>query len=150
MKCKWNECENEARLKSPFCSGTCKKRHARASGTNVPVEVGQMSSGTQAGQHDNITILDPGFKHVLKVKLPPFYIVPDQTVYGRRAACWDNDQWATRPEPLNITDKPHSGGRGKYTRNDGTVYQFDCMGTAFNVIDGKVYQSIDEVKACYI
>ena len=50
MKCKWRECENEARSKSPFCGGTCKKRHQRASGTDVPVEVGQELSGTQVGQ----------------------------------------------------------------------------------------------------
>ncbi len=50
MKCKWKDCSNDARAKSPFCSGTCKKRYQRASGTNVPVEVGQASSGTQAGQ----------------------------------------------------------------------------------------------------
>ncbi len=50
MKCKWEPCDNEARGKSPFCGGTCKKRHQRASGTDVPVEVGQELSGTQVGQ----------------------------------------------------------------------------------------------------
>ncbi len=50
MKCKWHECDNEARAKSPFCSGTCKKRYQRTSGTNVPVEVGQRPSGTEVGQ----------------------------------------------------------------------------------------------------
>ncbi len=33
MKCKWDKCTNEARDKSPFCGGTCKKRYQRASGT---------------------------------------------------------------------------------------------------------------------
>ncbi len=47
MKCKWIDCDKEARKKSPFCSGTCKKREQRASGTNVPVEVGQEPSGTK-------------------------------------------------------------------------------------------------------
>lgn len=47
MQCKWDKCENEARAKSPFCSGTCKKRSQRASGTD---EVGQEQSGTQVGQ----------------------------------------------------------------------------------------------------
>ena len=45
MKCKWTGCENGARVKSPFCSGTCKKRYQRASGTYVPVEVGQGQVG---------------------------------------------------------------------------------------------------------
>lgn len=56
MKCKWKDCNNDARAKSPFCSGTCKKRYQRTSGTesepsgtNVPVEVGQEPSGTQVG-----------------------------------------------------------------------------------------------------
>ena len=59
MKCKWESCENEARGKSPFCGGTCKKRYQRASGTkpelsgtSVPVEakvgqVGQTAPSTQ-------------------------------------------------------------------------------------------------------
>lgn len=50
MQCKWHKCSNESRPRSPFCSETCKKRHARRSGTNVPVEVGQEQSGTQVGQ----------------------------------------------------------------------------------------------------
>ena len=40
MQCKWETCENESRPKSPFCSGTCKKRFQRLSETkpdNVPV-----------------------------------------------------------------------------------------------------------------
>lgn len=31
MKCKWEDCENEARAKSPFCGDTCYKRHRRDS-----------------------------------------------------------------------------------------------------------------------
>ncbi|HDZ14698.1 hypothetical protein LCGC14_1009610 [marine sediment metagenome] len=42
--CKWDKCDNEARQKSLFCGGTCKKRYAR-SGTDVPV-------GAQVGQSD--------------------------------------------------------------------------------------------------
>lgn len=29
MICKWNECSNEARAKSPFCGDTCYKRWNR-------------------------------------------------------------------------------------------------------------------------
>jgi hypothetical protein len=47
-ECKWKDCNEPARAKSPFCSGTCKKRYQRASGTNVPVEVGQGPSGTDS------------------------------------------------------------------------------------------------------
>ena len=82
--------------------------------------------------------------------LPSFYLVEGQTVYGRPAACWDNDTFATRPRPVNPTDTPHTGGRGKYTRQDGTVYQYDSSGNDFEVTNGKVYQTIGEVKACYV
>lgn len=101
MQCKWNTCTNEARNKSPFCSGTCKKRFQRSSGTNVSVG----ASGT--------------------VKL---HIITEGEVYGRQAVkC---SQYGTRPMPLVNTDQPHPGGRGKYTRQDGTTYQFDSSGTA--------------------
>lgn len=54
MECKWDSCKNEARVRSPFCSGTCKKRAQRhaeqTSGTFVPVEVGHALSGTQVEQ----------------------------------------------------------------------------------------------------
>ncbi len=55
MKCKWTDCENGARAKSPFCSGTCKKRYQRASGTDVPVEVGQEQVGQLSGTGPKIT-----------------------------------------------------------------------------------------------
>lgn len=48
MRCKWNQCSNEARTKSPFCSGTCKKRYVRSE-TDVPVEVGQEQVGQPSG-----------------------------------------------------------------------------------------------------
>lgn len=54
--------------------------------------------------------------------------VTDQVVYGRPAVSYYRDKFETRPEPLDVTDRPHSGGRGRYTRQDGTVYQFDCAG----------------------
>jgi len=43
MQCKWHKCSNESRTRSPFCSETCKKRHARRSGTNGGTEL----SGTE-------------------------------------------------------------------------------------------------------
>ena len=49
MKCKWKDCSNDARAKSLYCGGTCKKRDSRASGTNVPVEVGQEQVGQPSG-----------------------------------------------------------------------------------------------------
>lgn len=49
-------------------------------------------------------------------------------VYGRPAIkC---SKYTTRPMPLDPTDQPHPGGRGKYTRQDGTTYQFDSSGKA--------------------
>lgn len=70
-------------------------------------------------------------------------------VYGRQAVLFPGDSWATRPIPLDPSDKPHAGGRGKFTRQDGTEYQFDCNGKAFDLTNGKIYQTTEDVKACY-
>lgn len=74
----------------------------------------------------------------------------DTAVYSRQAVRYQGDQWLTRPKPIDPTDQPHVGGRGKYTRQDGSIYQFDSNGRAFEVINGQVYQSTEEVKACYV
>ena len=70
-------------------------------------------------------------------------------MYNRQSVRWEIDQYDTRPEPLDHKDIPHDGGRGKYTRQDGTVYQFDCQGYSFEVVNGMVYQDIEEVRDCY-
>lgn len=119
MKCKWNECENEARSKSPFCSQACKKRHHRASGTD----------------------------HACVVVHVPVERVSG-TVYGRPAIkC---SQHGTRPEPLDLADYPHKGGRGRYTRPDGSEYQFDCCGKVFELTNGLVYQTVADVRKCFV
>ena len=137
MICKQDGCNNEARAKSPFCGGTCKKRHQRQvgqasgtksapSGTNVPVEVGQSPSGTQVGQAE---------------------IIKDETVYNRPAIrC---SQYGSRPMPTSKDDKPHPGGRGKFTRADGSEYQFGTNGNSFELTNGKAYQTTKDVRACY-
>ena len=109
MKCKWEDCENEARAKSPFCGDTCKKRHQRASGTDVPVEVGQ----GQVGQ-------------------PVYVPVEGEAVYGRQAVSYPGvADFETRPEPLDPADSPKPQNRGKYIRPDGTEYQSDSQGSPF-------------------
>ncbi len=37
MKCKWSGCDNERRLRSPFCGDTCYKRWVRANSDKIPV-----------------------------------------------------------------------------------------------------------------
>lgn len=76
MKCKWPDCKHEARAKSPFCSGTCKKRYHRASGTDVPVEVGQK----QVGQADCVPVVEGG--RMMQVGLDHYRTCPDQ--YAKR------------------------------------------------------------------
>lgn len=166
MKCKWHKCSNEARAKSPYCSGTCKKRYSRASGTEVPVEVGQTLSGTQVGQCQNKTSdVAPGSTNsdggeqncpdkVLLQKVVggstwPNYTEVEGKTYGRQSVKYEADQFETRPQPLSDDDCPVRLNRGKYTRSDGSVYQFDCRGHSFNLTNGKVYQTIDDVRACY-
>ncbi len=70
-------------------------------------------------------------------------------VYGRPAVHYDHDDFDTRPEPLNITDTPLPLNRGRYTREDGTQYQFDAIGQAFKVVNGQVYQTLEDVRLCY-
>lgn len=108
MQCKWDKCDNEARAKSPFCSGTCKKRYQRASGTSVPVEVGQ----GQVGQ---------------SMDVPPYW-VNDAMVYGRRSVSYASDTFETRPEPLDHSDTPDPRNRCIYQRRDGTRYLLDATG----------------------
>lgn len=145
MKCKWKDCSNEARDKSPFCSGTCKKRSQRASGTKGVEQVGQTASGTQVGQEFE-PVWIPGFGEDGKVE-EGRYVRP--LVYNRPAVKFTPDQYDTRPEPLSPDDIPHKGGRGKYTRQDGTVYQFDSGGRSHELTNNVAYQTIEDVQACY-
>lgn len=111
--CRWKDCTNHARAKSPFCSGTCKKRYQRASGTNTTVEVGQEQVG-----------------HVADVPVDLCYMVEGEEVYGRPAVSYPHDTFETRPEPLDHTDIPDPCNRCIYTRHDGTRYLLDATGTA--------------------
>lgn len=111
MKCLWKDCDEQARAKSPFCSGTCKKRFQRASGTDVPVEVGQEQVGQPSGTR---FIYGPG----------------ESMVYGRRVVIYPNDRFDTRPEPLDHLDKPDLLNRCIYRRQDGTRYLLDATGNA--------------------
>ncbi len=47
-------------------------------------------------------------------------------VYNRPAVSCD--EFNTRPAPLEVTDTPVPHNRGRYKREDGSVYQFDCTG----------------------
>ena len=51
---------------------------------------------------------------------------------------------------VTTSDQRHQGGRDKYTRPDGSVYQCDSIGNEFEVVNGKVYQTTNDVKACYV
>ena len=82
MKCKWQECGNDARIKSPFCSEACKKRYQRAGGTELTTggtssgtdsassgtnEVGQTQVGQTAGSGDP-AIFDCDHRHCQAAK----------------------------------------------------------------------------------
>jgi len=106
MECKWTECTNQARAKSPFCSDTCSKRFRRA---NPDTQPGQI----QPGQTDYVRL-------------------DGKTVYGRQAVHYDHyPEFDTRPEPRDSTDEPVANNRGRYKRTDGSVYQFDVRGLGF-------------------
>ena len=80
----------------------------------------------------------------VSVSTEPAYIIGDDTkVYGRQAVTYNiAEPWDTRPEPLNSDDKPVVNNRGRYTRQDGTGYQFDCTGQVFNLVNGKIGKKI--------
>ncbi len=86
-----------------------------------------------------------------KVSVPEdmFLSVPGQ-VYGRQAVHYHVDDFDTRPEPLDPTDTPKPGNRCKYTRADGSEYQFDCLGHVFGLTSGSVYPTTEDVHACYL
>ena len=82
-KCKWNECGNEARLKSPFCSQACKKRHSRSSGTDQPCEVVQIASGTEVVHVEESEL---SYENYLKYQPLGMYATrtnPDLLNYGK-------------------------------------------------------------------
>lgn len=130
MKCKNETCSNEATGSSAYCGDSCRavyNRNKRNTGT------GTIATGTVPEQ-----VTGTHRKYLM---------VSGVTCYGRPAV--QCSQYRTRPDPLDPHDQPHSGGRGRYTRQDGSVYQFDSSGNSFEVTGGKVYQSAEEVKACY-
>jgi hypothetical protein len=93
---------NPKRATSKYCSSKCRKLAFRVSVPKVSVP------------SEKVNV--PG---ILAVSVPG-------KVYGRQAVkC---NKYDTRPEPLDPTDRPHPGGRGKYRRQDGTIYQFDSTG----------------------
>jgi hypothetical protein len=130
MKCKNETCSNEAAGSSAYCSESCRTIYNRNKRNTTG---GTIATGT-AGTATTGTL---GF-----CKLPG-------TVYNRPAVSYVVDQHDSRPMPLNPDDHPHPGGRGKYTRQDGSVYQFDCNGASFEVTAGKVYQATKAVQECY-
>ncbi len=65
-------------------------------------------------------------------------------VYGRQAVLCD--QFKTRPEPLDITDKPVPLNRGRYVTKDNEVYQFDAVGNVFRCEQGLVYATLSDVR----
>jgi hypothetical protein len=124
-RCKYETCSNEITGSSAYCSNSCRAKESKRNRTGATIEA-QPSGATSA------------------------FITGLGTVYNRQAVIYKGDQWPSRPTPLNSYDQPHVGGRSKYTRQDGSVYQFDCNGSAFEVTKGKVYKTINEVKACYV
>lgn len=129
MVCKYETCNNEAKANSAYCSNSCRAQHSRRNKLSVTL------GATLEAQHTGAT---------------SGYTLAEGKAYNRPAVQYEGDQYATRPEPLNHDDQPHSGGRGKYTRADGTIYQYDSQGNDFEVTNGKVYQTTEDVMKCYV
>ncbi len=105
MKCKWKDCDNEAKGKGFYCSGACRTNASRASRATVsPAPVPSVSRDTVGVD----------------------YVTVDGRCYNRQAV--ECREFGTRPEPLDATDQPVPNNRGRYRCVDGTVYQFDSQG----------------------
>lgn len=128
MKCKNETCNNETKGKSKYCSDTCKTVYNR--------------NKSQAATVTNATVTPA-------VTDRAYAYVDGGKVSNRQAVSFNNDSFETRPEPESIDDQPNTTNRHRYTRQDGSEYTFDACGKVFEVTNGKVYQSIEEVKECY-
>ncbi len=84
------------------------------------------------------------------ISVEAYETITAHTVYNRQAVSYQHDKFRTRPEPLDVTDTPCPCNRGRYTRLDGSQYQFDCLGHDFPLTNGLLYQTTEEVKACYL
>ena len=106
MKCKHEPCNNDAMGKGAYCSKSCRAKQSKRNRAGAITEAQPVETPAQQANE----------------------VIEGCAVYGRQAVkC---SKYDTRPMPLDSTDQPHSGGRGKYTRQDGTTYQFDSSGNA--------------------
>ncbi len=71
---------------------------------------------------------------------------------SRRTRRSDNEAHAPAVTEAHAqADKLVPGNANRYIRPDGTQYQLDCLGKAFEVnSDGLVYATVEEVRACYV
>ncbi len=137
MKCKWTDCDNEVTGKAQYCSGACRVKQSRSV---TPTVTDKSLDVTVEGS----------------VTVPLMSVLFDVKCYNRQAVVCS--EFGTRPEPLSLTDQPFYHNRGRYTRTDGTVYQFDISGTIheceypYKGKDGKehmaVYGTVADVRAC--
>ncbi len=82
-------------------------------------------------------------------------------VSGRATWCSDACRMAaTRTRNPNISnpnikvehgeiDYQHPGSKGRFTRPDGSEYQLDALETTFEVTNGLVYQTVEDVRKCF-
>jgi len=81
--------------------------------------------------------------------MTPGFVRVTGEVYKRPAVRYEGDRYETRPEPQDAHDRPCERNRGRYYRQDGTGYQFDAGGRVFELTNGVVYETTEQVRACY-
>jgi hypothetical protein len=93
MKCKWHECENEARTKSEFCSDTCSKRYRRNPDNG--------KSDTQPGQ---VSLRDIPEELVSPINDVPALQAKSLTraELTNRIRAYPNDTWINSPEHTEL------------------------------------------------
>ena len=94
----------------------------------------QAQTGPVTSQKPRLERNTPAYKKLDEpAETRTYYVKTEGKVYNRQAVTFKGDQYESRPEPLSPTDQPHEGGRGKYTRADGSTYQIDATGHSHDI-----------------
>ncbi len=153
MDCKRTGCDNQVVGKALFCSSKCKQAHHRNRNTSTVTDSPPTVTNPTVteGECDAVTIHDLCKNQPVLQPLIDMRPEPVAKCYNRPAVqCYE---FNTRPQPLDPADTPIKHNRGRYKRKDGTVYQFDSRGRAFDPYTGRdgkqhmaVYADPDEVR----
>jgi hypothetical protein len=112
-------CDNEAIGRSKYCSDSCKVLFNRKQKTV---------------NNDTVNTTEQAAVNI------PYTIIDGQEVYHRQAVKYPNDDFETRPMPLEPHDRPVPMNRGIYERGN-IRYIIDCTGKPLQQVDGEWFKA---------